>query len=96
MKRCLRQEDFLGHYGGDEYIAILPHTDFIVSMIVAGRLISDLNEYPLQYGKTLIAQTVSIGVASHIPGDTTSSFFERADWALYQAKEDGRCRCAGL
>ncbi|HXN06545.1 MAG TPA: GGDEF domain-containing protein [Nitrospiria bacterium] len=95
MKESLREEDFLGRYGGDEFIAILPHTDFDGSMVVAGRLISNFKEYLLQYGKTLIPQTVSIGVASHISGETTSSFLERADRALYQAKEGGRCRYAG-
>lgn len=95
MKESLRQEDFLGRYGGDEFIAILPHTDFAGSMIVADRLISNFREHPLQYGKTLIPQTVSIGVASLVSGDTTNSFLERADRALYQAKDGGRCRCAG-
>jgi diguanylate cyclase (GGDEF)-like protein len=95
MKASLRQEDFLGRYGGDEFIAVLPHTDFAGSMIVACRIISNFNESPVQYGKSLIPQTVSIGVGSHLPGDTSSSILERADRALYQAKEEGRCRMAG-
>lgn len=95
MKQALRQEDFLGRYGGDEFLAILPHTDFKGAMIVAQRLVDDFRESPLQRGKLSFDQFVSIGVASYEKGDNLTSFLERTDLALYQAKSDGRCRCFG-
>ncbi|MBI1823407.1 MAG: GGDEF domain-containing protein, partial [Nitrospirae bacterium] len=95
MKEALRQEDYLGRYGGDEFLAVLPHTDFKGAMIVAQRLVEEFSQAPLQRGKLSFNQTVSIGVASYESGDTLTSFLERTDGALYQSKTDGRCRCFG-
>jgi diguanylate cyclase len=92
IKETLRGEDFLGRYGGDEFIAVLPHTDIEGSSIVANRLILSFQNNPLQYGKLSIPQTISIGIAPLVSGDTANSFFERADRALYLAKDKGRCR----
>ncbi|MHB8481920.1 MAG: GGDEF domain-containing protein [Nitrospiria bacterium] len=96
MGEALRHEDFLGRYGGDEFLAVLPFTDFNGAMVVANRLISDFKKNPLSHGKTMIPQTVSIGTATHIPGESATILLERADRALYQAKNEGRGRCKGI
>jgi diguanylate cyclase len=96
MKRSLRGEDYLGRYGGDEFIAILPHTEIEGAMIVANRFVSDFQESPISLEKGTMPQTVSIGVAIYSSGDTTKTLLERADRALYQAKGEGRNGCKGL
>ena len=96
MGEALRHEDFLGRYGGDEFLAVLPFTDFDGAMVVAGRLISDFKRNSLNQGKVVISQTVSLGVATHIPGESGTALLDRADRALYQAKSEGRGRCKGV
>ena len=96
MKTALRQEDYLGRFGGDEFLAVLPHTPYDGAMIVANRLVEDFRKDPLRKGKGEIRQTVSIGIATHEKGDSLTSFLERADRALYQSKSDGRCRSSGI
>lgn len=95
MKEALRQEDYLGRYGGDEFLAVLPHTPLEGAMVVAKRLVDQFSQAPLKNGKIMIPQTVSVGIASHETGETLTSFFERADRALYRSKSEGRCRCSG-
>jgi diguanylate cyclase (GGDEF)-like protein len=95
MKEALRQEDYLGRYGGDEFLAVLPHTPFEGAMIVASRLVAEFSNAPIRNGETTVYQTVSVGVASHKAGDTLTSFLERADRVLYQSKSEGRSRCSG-
>ena len=94
MKLSLRREDYLGRYGGDEFIAILPHTEIEGAMIVANRLVSDFQESPISLEKGTKTQTVSIGAAIYSSGDTTKILLERADRALYPAKGEGRNGCA--
>lgn len=95
MKLSLRREDYLGRYGGDEFIAILPHTEMEGAMIVANRLVSDFQESSISLEKGAMTQTVSIGVAIYSSGDTTKTLLERADRSLYQAKGEGRSRSKG-
>jgi diguanylate cyclase (GGDEF)-like protein len=85
MKDTIRDVDFIGRYGGDEFIAVLPETDRTFALEVAERM---RNKIAMQHVEPNI--TLSVGIAS-FPQDSTdkSSLIELADLACYEAKELG-------
>ena len=96
----LRQMDFLGRYGGEEFIFLLPETDHDLGMQIAERLRNSIAATPvkLENGKSANI-TVSIGLTAvdgkSITGKPNSALREAiqtADNALYKAKADGRNR----
>jgi len=93
LKRAMRDYDFLGRYGGEEFVTLLPRTDFDAAAAVAEKLRGAVSERPIgQAGVT----TVSIGFTVSGEDDNTESLFDRADKAMYQAKNNGRDRVEGL
>lgn len=89
-----RQVDIVGRYGGEEFIILLPETTLEDACTLAERIWNSLTQRPTNTSKLLLPIQVSIGVASNT-GDNEVSLFkliERADKALYRAKELGRNR----
>lgn len=92
--KTLRKVDLVGRLGGEEFAILLPETDFVQAVDVAERLRTAIAEAVLllEDGKE-ICFTASLGVALF---DKSSSkvdiLLNRADYALYQAKQDGRNR----
>ncbi|MBB4265959.1 GGDEF domain-containing response regulator [Roseospira visakhapatnamensis] len=97
----LREIDILCRYGGEEFVALLPETPFESADRVAERLREAIARIavPVVEGQpdgAVISFTVSIGVAAPRPDDTTlGDVLERADAALYAAKQAGRDRVMG-
>ncbi|HSB97204.1 MAG TPA: GGDEF domain-containing protein [Spongiibacteraceae bacterium] len=87
-----RSGDILARYGGEEFIIMLTQTTLSSAAAVAERLLKALSEYTLYNGEHSVPVTGSIGVASAIPTlpDQGYRLINRADQALYQAKERGR------
>lgn len=88
MGTRLREIDYLGRYGGDEFLVVLPLTVMENAAIVAERLseaVTGLNV--LRDGQRL---TLSIGLTEASPDDDAITLIARADEALYQAKSAGR------
>jgi len=86
----IRSSDVFARWGGEEFMLILTHSDVNVAMRVADKLrllIADSS-----FSDVPIKVTVSIGVTQLTVDDTIKSAFERADKALYEAKESGRNR----
>lgn len=99
-KICLRQEDLLVRYGGEEFCVLLPDTDVESAAVLADRVRTAIenSSFVFRHGKTdkLIRVTVSAGVAQ-LEDDLTEeigSLVARADEALYAAKEGGRNQVA--
>lgn len=91
-----RAYDFMGRYGGEEFIACLPDTDADQAAAVAERLRMGVEEMTVdlpEHGKT-IRLTASFGAACLSPGsdEKADSVIRRADDALYKAKAKGRNR----
>jgi two-component system, cell cycle response regulator len=85
--------DVVARYGGEEIVVVVPDTDLDVAQIVAERIRECVeNEaFGIHQATRSVKVTVSIGVASRLPGDTlASAVLKRADVALYRAKELGR------
>lgn len=91
-----RQDDFISRYGGEEFAVLLPHASLKDAMkraekfceIIAGKT------YMIQADKPeeKLSFTVSIGVSCFRSGDTAEVMIERADKALYRAKNEGKSK----
>jgi len=92
MGDCLRPVDILARYGGEEMVAILPDTDCTGAMDAAERVRLVIQNNPVHLADgTSISVTVSAGVTTtRNSQDTAKALFDRADLALYGAKESGR------
>lgn len=88
---CLRGSDFLGRYGGEEFIAFLQGADRSVAKVVAERIRKALADSPIDYDGQKITQTASLGIAvfpDH--GTGLPQLTKIADECLYSAKNAGR------
>ena len=87
----LRGRDYLGRYGGDEFLLILPQTPSSVALNVTERLNQAVHNLGNVTGSMPL--TLSIGITEAVADDDVCTLIARADKALYQAKSDGRnCR----
>jgi diguanylate cyclase (GGDEF)-like protein len=96
LKDNLRHVDALGRYGGEEFIAILPHTVREEALQTAERLRKGIDDHVFRVGDRELRTTISVGVAC-FPSDTVDSpngLVREADKALYKAKQAGRNRVA--
>jgi diguanylate cyclase (GGDEF)-like protein len=89
----LRTADVAGRFGGDEVLVLLPGTDAQGANVLAHSIRDAISERPVMTGNGAVAVTVSLGSAAW-DGDDPTELLERADLALYAAKEAGRDRAA--
>ncbi len=89
MSSALRQGDFAGRYGGEEFALLLPGVNKESGLEIADRIRRAVANQQCPKGSL----TVSMGIAEFpADGDTPSEIIERADRALYHAKITGRNR----
>ena len=88
----LRQTDVLCRYGGEEFAVLLPQTPLVGARTTAERirLAVERSQYYAVDSELLV--TLSIGVAEYIRREDPERTFQRADEALYRAKDAGRNR----
>jgi two-component system cell cycle response regulator len=93
LKGCVRTEDLLARWGGEEFLAVLPLGGPEGAMSLAERIRTAVSAEPvvLNRGQGLTV-TVSAGCASLVGGEGISAMVARADAALYEAKGAGRNR----
>jgi len=94
-ERCgesIRDIDILGRYGGEEFAIILPATDLSGARNVAERLRQCISDVPVLTDRGDITITISVGVASN--DQDVAALLNRADAAMYAAKQAGRNRVA--
>jgi diguanylate cyclase (GGDEF)-like protein len=89
--RSVRSYDWVGRYGGEEFLLILPSTTLESARLRAEHLRVAVQVTHIRSGDANIRITASFGVASGFPADYESLIHE-ADSALYRAKKDGRNR----
>lgn len=93
LRQRLRKSDFIARFGGEEFVILLPETDAQESLRALETLREAVAQCPFHFRDERVAVTVSIGIASFNTGTAPESVFERADAALYRAKDAGRNRC---
>ncbi|WP_342362278.1 PleD family two-component system response regulator [Terrarubrum flagellatum] len=95
VRSCVRGDDVLVRFGGEEVVIVSPETSDEVAALVAERIRQKVESGPfaVNRGARQIPVTVSIGVA-HLSryDETPTDLLKRADEALYRAKSDGRNR----
>lgn len=95
MANCLRHRDLFCRYGGEEFAVLLPATIQEQAISIAERLRIATIEAGFRHGGSDIPLTVSIGVSSvDLPPYDLNVIKQRADQALYTAKQTGRNRVA--
>ena len=95
VRQTMRSADIPCRWGGEEFCILLPETDREGAAAMAERLRESIGALAMPVGEdSLVRTTVSIGVACHPRDDpgTARGLIERADAALYQAKQAGRDR----
>lgn len=89
-----RPRDILCRYGGEEFIAVLPDTDKKGASTVAERFLRETKKLKIKHKTSSVSKniTISIGVTTIKPNKKTNSslFINKADKALYGAKQSGR------
>jgi diguanylate cyclase (GGDEF)-like protein len=88
----LRVVDYIGRYGGDEFLLVLTQTPLVGAVDCAERIRSKVERQAVSESSPALAPSVSIGVAEYEMGETTIQTVVRADRALYRAKSGGRNR----
>jgi diguanylate cyclase (GGDEF)-like protein len=92
MEDALRREDLVGRWGGEEFLAILPATDIDGAIVVAERIRTSVEQLEILSDDSVARGfTVSVGVAA-CSREGVDRLLERADSALYAAKDAGRNR----
>jgi len=97
MQKSVKGSDFTARIGGEEFAVILPETPLLGARTVAETLRASLAQLKLEKkskSESLGTITVSIGVAQYRPGESLENLINRADKALYFAKNAGRNRVA--
>lgn len=90
IKEHLRESDIASRYGGEEFAILLPFTNIEEAKIVGERLRKAVEVQMIKLEDLSIQVTISMGITEFGYDETGEQLFERADKALYQAKEGGR------
>ena len=94
LSALLRPSDFLGRYGGEEFLLLIADTNRAQLVQVANRLRLSIAETPFQF--TAASQTITASFGLALAADSVTpagTLIETADRALYAAKAGGRNRC---
>ncbi len=90
IKTQIRPSDFLGRFGGEEFLLALPNTDKIAARNLATRILKSTESLDIPYKDFLIPLTVSIGLVEYSDGFNLENLIEEADATMYMAKKAGR------
>lgn len=93
----LRSTDIICRWGGEEFLLLLPRTDYKTALSVAERLRQAVEADATQLGTQEVRCTISIGVVACASQYTNvENLLNQVDEALYTAKSQGRNRVVGL
>lgn len=92
-----RQTDLIFRFGGEEFVVILNETNLPGALVIAERIRETVQALSIELNSNeTLSLTVSIGATSLKRSDGRDSIFQRADQALYQAKENGKNQVVGI
>ncbi|MGZ5609155.1 MAG: GGDEF domain-containing protein [Methylobacter sp.] len=90
IKENLRDSDIVFRYGGEEFVILLNGTDASGAELLAERIRASIGSHTIAFGMETLKITASLGVSTLRDNDTFESFVQRADKAMYTAKNRGR------
>ena len=94
LQKKIREADFLARYGGEEFVILMPDTPAKEALAVAEKLRDAIEHCGFHYQGEAVRVTISAGVAEFGDDDHPARVFEKADEAMYKAKENGRNQCS--
>ena len=92
IRNSIRKSDICGRFGGEEFLLLLPNTKANGALKLAEKINALVRSHTFTYKGEDISITISAGITSASLSDSLYSLIERADEALYKAKELGRDR----
>lgn len=95
LSKKIRTMDFLARYGGEEFVTVLPNTTLESGFQIVDRIREAVAQIGFHFSGKRVVITISCGITQLREGDTIATAFERADQAMYKAKESGRNRVVG-
>lgn len=93
LQSSIGENDFVGRYGGEEFVVILNSKNLVNSLIQLDQIRKKVEHYFQNPNYNI---TISIGAAGFSEEDSISKKLKEADWALYHVKESGRNNVAFL
>ena len=93
LARNIRGTDFVARYGGEEFVMLMIGLDSEAALKVCNKIRSGIQGLAFHFRDKPVTVTASCGITTFRMGDLPESAFERADSALYEAKDAGRNRC---
>jgi diguanylate cyclase len=93
LSRGRRQVDFFARFGGEEFVSLLVGTELADALLTAEEMRSAVEALRFHFHGSPVRVTVSCGLTALRDGDSTDTVFDRADAALYKAKNSGRNVC---
>ncbi|WP_372742979.1 GGDEF domain-containing protein, partial [Neptunomonas sp.] len=96
LTKNLRGSDFVARFGGEEFVILMPSTQAEEGAKAIEKLRESISKSPFNFHGQPVTITMSFGVTETRQSDTKDALFDRADAALYKAKQEGRNRvCIG-
>lgn len=97
ISRSIREVDMAARYGGDEFLVVLPETDFAGTQTFCDRLLETVRKFEFNDSRNATFLSISVGFVSHTGRSKLDpkELVRMADHCLYKAKEQGRDRAVG-
>ena len=91
IQENVREIDIVGRFGGEEFCVVLPDTEMEGARVVAERIRKSAEKRLIRAYDNTLHVTLSIGIAIYpSDGKLVEELMDKADWALYRAKSQGR------
>ncbi|HVS32298.1 MAG TPA: GGDEF domain-containing protein [Thermoanaerobaculia bacterium] len=92
LRESAREHDSVARWGGEEFLILLPETEFRGALDAAERLRAAVEQQPFSHEGESFEVTMTFGVAVYALGEDIAETMKRADRALYEGKHSGRNR----
>lgn len=92
LQQSVREVDYAGRLGGEEFVVILTRTRLNEALTVTERIRKAIAEADFSDVQAGLKVTASLGATSYVPSESVEDVLSRADGFLYQSKEGGRNR----
>lgn len=92
LKKAVRVTDFIARFGGEEFVLIMPHSKLDQISVPLDKLRRTIKTIPFKFKQKSVTITISFGATQLKQNDSMQEAFDRADEALYAAKNAGRDR----
>jgi diguanylate cyclase (GGDEF)-like protein/PAS domain S-box-containing protein len=96
FQSAMRKNDFIGRWGGEEFVAVLRGATYLELRMIAEKVCRLVAQSGLPRGEDCLRVTVSIGCTMALATDNAFTLIQRADKALYRSKHEGRNRVSLL